>query len=291
MIGVSAAPAAAAEDRVPLSANFSTGELTGIAITATMDIALFALQRPLVDWRGEPLVGDPGSLDRSVSNSLYRPGEGRLLGGVPDVGGQVIAPVLVLGYYALDAGLLFSRGRSLSGDANADHELVALVEGYSLTAGLTQLAKIAIGRERPEYALGRRAPDRDDSEATVSFFSLHSSSSFCLAAFVWRDVSDWLTHERMQGESTNIRFWMGRVAPAILFYGAAALVGYSRIVDQKHYLSDVVFGALVGSAMGNLAYALHFDGSGQPRRRLATPGPTRVMPSVVPNGIGLTLTW
>ena len=54
-----------------------------------------------------------------------------------------------------------------------------------------------------------------------------------------------------------------------MLYGAAAVVGLSRIVDQRHYFTDVALGAAVGTAVGQLTYALHFDWDGRPRRRHA----------------------
>jgi membrane-associated phospholipid phosphatase len=109
----------------------------------------------------------------------------------------------------------------------------------------------------------------------VSFYSGHSTSSFTLAAFVSRDLGDWLV---ARGAST----FAGRVLPATLLYGAAATVALSRVIDQAHYTSDVVVGSLTGILFGNLFYSLHFDENGRPRRR--TPQ-TQVV--AVPGGIGL----
>ncbi len=41
-------------------------------------------------------------------------------------------------------------------------------------------------------------------------------------------------------------------------YGWASYVGYSRIRDSKHYLTDVIVGAAVGTVISNLLYTLHF---------------------------------
>ena len=211
------------------------------------------------------------------AEALYRgPGAGRFLARTPDYFGAIVAPALTLGTYGLD-GFSASFGRPFWG-RHADHELLALVEAYAVTLALTQTVKVSVGRERPEYELGRgERPSGDDPERTLSFFSGHSSSSFCLAAFVSRDVGDWLVTYKGAGTFT------GRVLPSIVLYGLAGLVGFSRIVDQKHYLTDVAVGAVVGATAGNLFYALHFEADGRPRRR----HPGRVNFLAFPGGLML----
>ena len=44
--------------------------------------------------------------------------------------------------------------------------------------------------------------------------------------------------------------------------------------------------SVVGGTIGNLIYALHFDGAGRPRRRHAV----EVAPSVSPGNLGLAVT-
>jgi membrane-associated phospholipid phosphatase len=260
--------------RVPVAENFSDAELIGLFALATATLTAGIFQRPITEAR-DPLFGGPPSFDRRVSEELYRgPDAGPFLRRVPDIGGGIVAPALTLGAYGLD-GFAAHFGRPIGG-RHADHELLALVEAYVVTLSLTQAAKLSIGRVRPEYELGRRQDTGDDPERTLSFWSGHSASSFCLAAFVSRDVGDWLTRGG-HGPVT------ARVLPSLLFYGAAGLVAYSRLVDQKHYLSDVTVGTLVGAAGGNLIYALHFDGEGRPRRR----HPGRLKFLAFPGGVSL----
>jgi membrane-associated phospholipid phosphatase len=271
---------APAEERIPLTENYSPAEMVGIFAVATADLATLVFERQLLDARGEPVLGQPWGWDREVSESLYRgPSASAFLARIPDRTGQVVAPALTLGLYAVD-GLAAGLGRRLWGH-HADHELLALVEAYGVTVGLTQAAKLGLGRLRPEYELGRRADDPDDdAESTLAFFSLHASSSFCLAAFVSRDLGDWLG-ARGHG-------WIAsRLLPSFALYGAAGLIGASRIVDQKHYLTDVATGALVGAAAGNLFYWLHFDEDGRPRHRRSG----RVTVMAFPSGLALGATF
>ncbi len=253
------------EERVPLRENFSRIEIWGIAGVAAVDLVLFGLQGEIVERLNPPLIGEPPALDRDISDALDRPGTDQWLAGVPDVLGGVVAPVAAFAWYGVDAAALWIRGRSLSGDANADHELLALMQGFGLMAGLSQAIKFAVGRERPDHAL-RDVPIEGDEEAFLSFWSLHAGSSFTLAAFVHRDLSDYLVSGPLAGCSPGRRAFAGRVLPALALYGTAGVIGLSRIIDQRHYFTDVLLGALVGTAAGNLFYYIHFDGRGRPRR-------------------------
>jgi len=84
------------------------------------------------------------------------------------------------------------------------------------TAAFTSFLKRVVGRERPNHH-GYR-----------SFPSGHTSGSFAFAG----------TIDALYGHG-----W------GSLAYGVAALVGISRIHDNKHYLSDVIFGAALGTTI------------------------------------------
>lgn len=87
----------------------------------------------------------------------------------------------------------------------------------SSSATLTSILKLATGRQRP------------DRSNTRSFPSGHTSHSFAVAA-----VARELFGPRV-----------GRPA-----YTLAAIVALSRIQDNKHHLSDVLFGAGLGTLVG-----------------------------------------
>ena len=83
----------------------------------------------------------------------------------------------------------------------------------AVTAGLTDLLKVTTWRRRP------------DGGNSLSFPSGHTSSAYAWATFVWR------------------RYGWQWGLPA---YAFAAFVGFSRIQDDRHWLSDVLAGALLG---------------------------------------------
>lgn len=93
----------------------------------------------------------------------------------------------------------------------------ALYAALGLTAGITDLLKVAVGRERP------------NGEGNRSFPSGHTSGSFCLAGFA---------HE-MYGAGVG--------APLYLIAGA---VGLQRIHDNRHWLTDVIAGGALGTMIG-----------------------------------------
>jgi len=92
-------------------------------------------------------------------------------------------------------------------------------------AAVTYFLKYSVGRERP------------NSENYRSFPSGHTSNSFAAAAVI---------HE-LYGDT------FGAIA-----YAIATMVGISRINDNKHYLSDVLVGAGIGTAIGR-GFAIHFN--------------------------------
>lgn len=120
-----------------------------------------------------------------------------------------------------------------------------LVRAQILNAVLTQGVKLSVGRTRPD---GSR----------FSFPSGHTSSSFATAAVLQRHFG-----------------WRAGV-PA---YGLAAYIAGSRLQENKHYLSDVVFGAAIGIVAGRTVTI----GRGQARFAVA--------PVAAPGGAGVGLTW
>jgi membrane-associated phospholipid phosphatase len=283
------------DERVPITANFPVWELVGIGGVTLWYGAFVALQRPIVRAViGDPtardcggcLIGAPTALDRAISDALYRgPTASPLLARIPDHLGA-IGPAVAGAFYLQDAVLQWTTGRGVTGSRNADHELVALLEAFMTAMAINQTVKIFTGRLRPFYQLERGPSLAPPPDTTLSFFSGHSTASFVLAAFVYRDVSDWLVSRPLSRASFGTRVVLGRVLPAFGFYGVATLVGVSRIVDQAHYFSDVALGAAVGTIVGNVVYAVHFDDIGRPRDRRRR-GAARVDFLAMPGSIGI----
>jgi hypothetical protein len=122
----------------------------------------------------------------------------------------------------------------------------ALLRAQLLNTAITTGLKRAVRRERP------------DASSRSSFPSGHTSGTFATATVLHRQFG-----------------WKAGV-PA---YAFASLVATSRLNENKHYLSDVVFGAAVGIASG-LAVKME-----RPDSFL------QVRPRVVPAGAALELSF
>ncbi len=116
-----------------------------------------------------------------------------------------------------------------------------IVEAVSLSIDLNQLVKFTVGRRRPfvnyqNQDVLKRDPAPADFNA--SFYSGHTNMAFAIVAAT--------------GTVATLRDYRG--APWIWGIGmpVAAATGYFRIAADRHYLTDVLTGALLGSAVGVL---------------------------------------
>jgi len=112
-----------------------------------------------------------------------------------------------------------------------------ILESVIVSQTINQILKPLVGRERPSRHYDTE-PDLGASSDNKSFISGHTSLAFSLAASAGM-VAHW-QHTRSE--------------PAVWAIGMtiAAATGYFRIAGDTHYASDVVAGALVGTAAGLL---------------------------------------
>ena len=146
-----------------------------------------------------------------------------------------------------------------------------LITEATVVAGvLNQIAKFGFARERPFVHYLPRAPNAirqltsSPSDDNLSFFSGHTTIAFAIA-------TSSATIATMRGYKLAPLIW----GTGLAFGGA---VGYLRIAADKHYFSDVMTGAIVGSVVGVavplLLHSARSDdpaagGSAQPLRRPA----------------------
>ena len=110
--------------------------------------------------------------------------------------------------------------------------LLAL-ESFALASLVTRIPKTIVGRERPDNWQGYGPYTINGPFHGNSFPSGHTTASFAVASVIatqFRD-SKWIP---------------------ITAYTVAGLAGLSRIYDNKHWLTDVVAGATIGTLVGNL---------------------------------------
>ncbi len=125
-------------------------------------------------------------------------------------------------------------------------DAAVVLESTLLALNLTSWTKLLVGRQRPFLY---RATDEDGVERlrsaddNLSFFSGHTSLAFSMgvSAAMVASLRDY------------------RWAPVLWATGVplAALTGYLRIAGDRHFLSDVVVGAVAGTLSGLLIPWLH----------------------------------
>ena len=145
-------------------------------------------------------------------------------------------PVLTLGALALSSGL---EGR-IEGYPS---DLILMLETFTISSMFNQFIKFAVGRERPYVSRGNSGIYNKPDDDNLSFYSGHTNMAF---AFV---VSAG-TIAHIRGYAAEPYIW-GFGIPIALF------VAYARVAAQKHYFSDVLVGALVGSLIGFAVPWLH----------------------------------
>ncbi len=120
---------------------------------------------------------------------------------------------------------------------------MAYADAVGWSAVAVQWLKVAIGRERPVmYTSGAvaAASDRDNQR---SFPSSHTTVAFSAAtAYMVIAGREHLPH---------------RTRTALLLYGAALATGVLRVEAGKHFPTDVLGGAALGSGIGWLAATIH----------------------------------
>jgi len=167
---------------------------------------------------------------------------------------------------ALDGVQIIARGHRA--EVWLEDALV-MGEAIAINGAITQGFKLAFSRPRPWlYGLPSSSPELEDGSHYVSFYSGHTSGAFA-ALFSYAHT-----------------FALRNPEPAYrvaVYGGAAALagtVGVLRVVSGKHFPSDVLAGALAGTAIGLVVPLLH----ARPRAESLS---VRLLP--VPSGVLFTV--
>lgn len=166
----------------------------------------------------EPRWANPPAIDASVRNTV-KWSNTKLAATLSDVMLYGIMP---------GAAFLSPLG------TNHDYGRSALTIGEAavITGVITQVAKFSVARGRP-YA--HYSNDYSSPDSKLSFFSGHTSYSFAMS----------LSSAMLLAESYPQQ--AGLIYAVAL--SMAALPGYLRIAADKHYLTDVLVGAIVGAGI------------------------------------------
>ncbi len=249
-----ASPAATAGERLDLSSGWPAGlrwigpkEGAAIGGLAGSLTALLLLLKP----PDRPRWDGPVLFDDGVRNALRASSpEGRSRAGtISDVAFVLAAYPLVV-----DAGLVTWLGR---GNADAALQLALIdAEAIAISALLTTSMQSSTGRARPFVrtcgSKGQADPDCSASANTrnSSFISGHASVAFTAASVLC------VQHSRLS-------LYGG--ADAVVCPGALAIAATTsllRIVADRHWATDVIGGAILGSAVGAVVSSVHLRMNG-----------------------------
>jgi len=226
---VLAARTALAQPAPPLRVDPAAGSAIVVGGTALLfagEVAKGALAPKECRWC------EPGALDVSARDALVwrdRATADRL----SNLGAFALVPAATLGFTALAA-------HATSATDPVWLDAVVVAEAGVIAAGVNQVTKLVVARQRPSVRHGAAATADDN----LSFYSGHTSLAFSLAV--------------ASGTVASLRGF--QQAPAIWALGLslASTVGYLRIAADRHYLTDTLVGALAGGAIGFVVpYVFH----------------------------------
>jgi len=177
----------------------------------------------------------PSDIDRSIADN-YGSDKNRTIGSMDK---DIIPNYIFYGRM----GLLALSDMLLDADISPkEFRQVFLYEKALLyTYTITEVVKNTIKRKRP---------DGSDSR---SFFSGHTSTAFASSTYLFLELNDFYDKWELTRNNKILKTTFKATTFSAL-YGWAAYVGYSRINDKKHYLSDVLIGAAVGTAVSYFVY-------------------------------------
>jgi membrane-associated phospholipid phosphatase len=120
-------------------------------------------------------------------------------------------------------------------------------EVIAVDMALNQVVKMAVRRPRPFVYSPTVNPDcLKEGESFVSFYSEHSSLAFAAAAFYTTVYA--LRHPDRRGRAAAVGGSL---------FGLATMTAMLRVVAGKHFPSDVIAGALIGTGIGAGIPLLH----------------------------------
>ena len=142
-----------------------------------------------------------------------------------------------LGALGLIGGTWFDMARRDQGTAG----LRASLESVVWSTAVTQVLKVTVRRIRPYMYADGSEQYAQNPNSRQSFPSGHTSAAFALA------TSYFLV---MDGVYDQRPYWI---------FGAAAFVGVGRVLAGKHWITDVLAGAAIGTATALVVNEVRFN--------------------------------
>ncbi|MBL1212586.1 MAG: phosphatase PAP2 family protein [Ignavibacteriae bacterium] len=129
---------------------------------------------------------------------------------------------------------------------NTFRDIFLFKKAIVYTYTLTEYTKTIVKRQRP------------DESDTRSFFSGHTSTTFATSTYLFLEVNNLLNEWNVTKNDQTLRSVL-KFSSFGLLYGWAGYVGYSRMLDNKHYVTDVLIGATVGTLMSIFVYNIYHE--------------------------------
>jgi undecaprenyl-diphosphatase len=229
------APACGASERLPLAGHDYSGE-AAYRLSLPVDAALLggaaALLLPTFILGGAQLdtatPSDPFEINRFDRWSAREYRESLDRAGTAAQFASMATPLALLAAPAADRATLGAM----------------YAESVALAYGCKELAKTLVARKRPYAYFDRQPADALDDGAN-SFFSGHTTLAFNGAAFASAVFAEYYPDSP------------AKIPVAAGSFALAAATGALRVAGGCHFLSDVLAGALVGSATGFLVPLAH----------------------------------
>jgi membrane-associated phospholipid phosphatase len=268
------------------------GALGGVGLGGTTALgqttgtpAATAPERPLFTWRDGLLAGGfvvatiaIRPLDKSAATALQDP--------TRQQNWYFQKTATVVRVIAQPGSLIIGPSMYAIGRLSHDERLAEVglhgTEALVIGAGFADLLKDTFGRARP--FVDTTGPNPDNWQLMrgfrkggnyQSFPSGHSVAAFAAAAAVSSETSRWWPAATYFG-----------IGP--ILYGGAAAVGLSRMYNNRHWASDVIMGAAIGTFAGTKVVRYHRTHPGNALDRwllkasLFPSDPTHISMSLVP---------
>ncbi len=117
----------------------------------------------------------------------------------------------------------------------------ASIESLAWTMAVTQVLKVSFRRLRPFMYADDAGKYRENADAQQSFPSGHTSAAFAVATAYFLSV------QSLTGQDP---YWI---------FGVASFVGVGRVLAGKHWITDVLAGAAIGTATALVVHEARFD--------------------------------
>jgi len=188
---------------------------------------------------GAALIAHPPLSRCAPCDSLGLPGYERVAIRWNSSGARAASNVLLLG---IAGGVALASVTDVDA-ARARGNAAVMADAVSWTVAATELLKVGVHRARPALYRADAATAAADPDNRESFPSGHTSLAFAAAtAYTTLAMRQHLPHAERN---------------AILFYVAATAVGVLRVRGGKHFPSDALAGAALGSGIGWATARLH----------------------------------